>query len=53
MRLHHRPIPQIDYYLQDGSPALICSCSDIQEYNMAGWMDHFNVVLLDLEVPID
>lgn len=44
----HRPIiPQIGDYLADGSPTILCKCSDFDEYNSNGYTDHLTVQVLN------
>lgn len=43
----HQPIPQVGEYLEDGTPAILCKCNDIDEYNPNGYTDHLTLQILD------
>lgn len=43
----HKVIPQFGEFLPNGDIALLCSCSDMQDYNYNGYMAHLEVKMYD------
>jgi hypothetical protein len=42
----HQCIPQQDYNLPDGSIAILCKCSVLNEYNSNGYTDHLTLAVI-------